>query len=226
MFMKVFDRASLLGRIGVAASDDLLHWRYDRIVLSEPFDLGYPHVVEDAGDVYLLPDTETTQRVVLYRAEGFPHDWVHVADLLAGRPFRSPTVFRRDDHWWLFTQTHEDHTDPVLRLYHAGTLTGPWQEHPASPVVRGDSPVVRPAGRVIEHDGQLLRLGRFHANEHATQVCAARITKLSPTEYAEEPMVNRPVMQTEPGSWMSNRLHHLDIHSLPEGRYVSSIDAR
>lgn len=44
MFFEVMNQDSDRGEIGLALSDDGIHWEYSQIVLVEPFHLSYPHV--------------------------------------------------------------------------------------------------------------------------------------------------------------------------------------
>lgn len=226
MLMEVFNRRRGLGEIGLATSaDDGRSWDYDRIVLREPFHLSYPHVFQHGDDVFLVPETEAAESVRLYRATGFPHGWKHESDLVTGHRFRDPTVFSRDGRWWLFTETGEGWTDGVLRLYHAERLTGPWHEHPASPVVEGDARITRPAGRVVEHDGALLRFTQDCSEQYGKRVYAARITRLSSLEYTEEPLLDKAVLEgSGTTGWDGDRLHHLDLHQLRDGRWFAAVD--
>ena len=224
MFMEVLNRRRDLGEIGLAVSDDGRSWRYDGIVLREPFHLSYPLVLEDAGEMYLVPETEAAGAVRLYRAVRFPSQWAHAADLLTGRPFRDPTLFRHDGRWWMFTETGVHWQDGVLRLYHAERLTGPWQEHPDSPVVDEDARIARPAGRVIQHDGGLIRFAQDCSRQYGKRVYAVRITELSTLHYAEEPLLDGPVLEGSGAGWDGNRLHHIDLHRRADGTWLAAVD--
>lgn len=58
--------------IGLATSSDGFSWSYQRIVLSEPFDLAYPYVFKWEGTYYLIPETYAMNQVRLYKATNFP----------------------------------------------------------------------------------------------------------------------------------------------------------
>lgn len=48
-----------------------------------------------------------------------------------------------------------------LEVWHAASPLGPWEPHPANPVANGDrSQGFRSGGRLVVHDGRLLRFGQ------------------------------------------------------------------
>ena len=61
MFFEVLNRRGLKGQIGLASSDDGRRWRYDRIVLDEPFHLEFPR-----AEVYLRLLAEVEHRPILH----------------------------------------------------------------------------------------------------------------------------------------------------------------
>jgi hypothetical protein len=57
LFFEVLDGRTSKGEIGHAESEDGRRWKYDRIVLTEPFHLSYPFVLRDGDDHYLIPES-------------------------------------------------------------------------------------------------------------------------------------------------------------------------
>jgi hypothetical protein len=103
MFFEVMNRQSRKGEIGVATSRDGLHWKYQQIVLAEPFHLSYPYVFGWENDYYMVPESFQAGAARLYRAVEFPTRWSFIGDLLTGPYFADSSVLRFDDRWWLFT---------------------------------------------------------------------------------------------------------------------------
>ena len=223
MLFEVDDWLARKGSIGLATSDDGLRWQYERIVLAEPFHLSYPFVFEADGDVWMTPESTQAAAVRLYRARRFPDEWEHVADLLTGEPFADPTPFRHDGRWWLFTETSGDRND-TLRLFGADRLTGPWQEHPASPVVRGDAVHARPAGPVIAADGRLVRVAQNCLPAYGTDVRGVEITRLTPTDYAEQPLAGPPLAAPGERGWNAWGMHHLAVAPSSAGSWLAATD--
>jgi hypothetical protein len=222
LFFEVMPRDHGVGVIGLAESDDGLRWAYRRVVLSEPFHLSYPHVFAWEGAYYMTPETLAPDCVRLYRARRFPEHWEPVAELVQGH-HADPTVFRADGTWWMFTCTppglHEN-----LRLYHADALTGPWSEHPRSPIIERDPHIARPAGRVVAWDRALLRFTQDCSPQYGLRVRAFRITALSRADYREESSGPRPVLEPGSDSWNACGMHHVDAHAHPEGGWIAAVD--
>ncbi len=62
--------------IGLARSRAGHHWSYDRVVLEEPFSLGYPYVFEADGQYYMMPETLELKEVCVFESHHFV--WVVV----------------------------------------------------------------------------------------------------------------------------------------------------
>ena len=223
MLFEVDDWLARKGAIGLATSDDGLRWRYERIVLAEPFHLSYPCVFEADGDVWMTPESTQAGAVRLYRARRFPDDWEHVADLLTGAAFADPTIVRHGGRWWLFTETSGG-DDDTLRLFSAAAFTGPWTEHPASPVVRGDATVARPAGPLIDCDDGLVRLAQNCLPAYGTDVRGFEILRLTGSEYAERPLPGPPLTGPSGRGWNARGMHHLAAARGPAGSWLAAVD--
>lgn len=222
MFFEVDNWRTWKGEIGLATSDDGLAWDYAGIVLAEPFHLSYPHVFAADGGIFMTPESSQAGAVRLYRARRFPVEWEHVADLVQGLPFADPTLLWHDGRWWLFAETSGG-SDDTLRLFHAASLTGPWEEHPASPIVRDDATCARPAGRIVRAAGRLVRFAQNCRPAYGTDVRACEITTLSTTEYAERPLASDAVLRAGTG-WNAGGMHHVDPVEIGPGRWLAAVD--
>ncbi len=139
MFFEVMNWQTGKGEIGCAFSRDARHWEYRQLVLIEPFHLSYPYVFEWDGDYYMIPETYQARSVRLYRAVAFPTTWRAVATLLHGPYYVDSSVCYYRGLWWLFTDGSQRMNNDTLRLFYSRTLTGPWHEHPRSPLVRSNA---------------------------------------------------------------------------------------
>ncbi len=212
------------GVIGHATSADGLRWKYDRIVLAEPFHLSYPHVFAAGPDVYMIPESRRAGAVRLYRADPFPDRWVFVKALLTGAPFADSSVFHRDGRGWMFTDASPRRGNDTLRLFHAADLEGPWREHPRSPVVRGDARVARPAGRVVSLPDRLIRLAQDCSATYGQSVRAIDVTQLTERHYREEEIPGGPLVGGTGRGWNRGGMHHVDAHPVAEGRWLACVD--
>lgn len=223
MFFEVMNWRNWKGEIGLATSSDGLTWRYEQIVLTEPFHLSYPYVFEADDGISMIPETSQAGAVRLYRATRFPTEWEYVGDLLQGRPFADASVVRHQNRWWLFAETSGDRND-TLRLYHADAVTGPWQEHPQSPVIQGDAENARPAGRIIAADGRLFRFAQNCRPAYGTDVRVREIVRLTTNEFVEQPLGTGPVLGPALAGWNAGGMHHVDPLPLAHSRWLAAVD--
>lgn len=124
-----------------------LGWRGKSVVLARPFHLSYPFIVEEKGEVFMIPESHRAGEIVLYHARKFPGDWVRETVLLMGIPGAEPSLIRCGDQWWMFfTIVGRDARDQrELHVAFAPRLTGPWQLHQQNPIVN-DRKGGRPGG--------------------------------------------------------------------------------
>ncbi len=224
MFFEVVNGETRKGEIGLATSPDARAWKYERIVLAEPFHLSYPHVFRWDGSYYMIPESSRDHSIRLYTADDFPYGWRLCETLLGGQPFCDSTPFRHADRWWMFTEINAELRFDTLRLYSAGDLSGPWEEHPSSPVVCGDAEIARPAGPVRSIDGRLVRFAQDCRDAYGVAVNAVEISKLSSTVYAERRLGNGPVLRASASGWNSAGMHHLDPHELDDREWIACVD--
>lgn len=222
MFFEVMNDISGKGEIGMAISRNGFNWEYQEIVLKEPFHLSYPCVFQDNGDFYMVPETLDAGSIRLYRAVSFPDDWVHVKDLVRGK-HADPSIFSFAGKWWLFAcpapKTHD-----VLSLYYANDLDSNWVPHPCNPIVTGNNRIARPGGRVLVHDGQLVRFAQDCYPTYGSRVRAFQITELTPTTYRETEAKETPVLVPGKGGWNVSGMHHVDVHLAENGKWLACVD--
>lgn len=210
------------GVIGLATSSDTQHWQYQGTVLEEPWHLSYPHVFEWQGGFYLLPETLGAACVRLYRAQSFPHRWQACADLLPGA-HADATPFYAHGRWWMFSCTRPQQHDR-LELFYADDLLGPWQAHPLNPLIEQDARRARPAGRVIEWQGRLLRFAQDCEPRYGSRVRVFEILQLSPTAYVEQEHPSSPILAPSGQGWNGRNMHHIDLHALAPGQWLACVD--
>lgn len=132
-------------------------WNLTRngVALRQPFHLSYPSLIEDGGDIHMLPEASRSGKLSLYRAERFPDQWQPVADLL-DIPAIDASVIRHDDRWWMFYALPGEDNRAMRELHvaHAPDLKGPWTRHAGNPV-RNGLDASRPGGTPFVHDGKI-----------------------------------------------------------------------
>jgi hypothetical protein len=219
LFVEVMNGRTHQGDLACAISQDGKHFRYDRIVLDEPYHLSYPYVFKAGDTFYLLPESHDAYGVWLYEAKDFPHAWVKGPRLLTGNYFDSSILFFQG-RWWIFTSDRND----MLHLFYADSLKGPYREHPRSPLIAGDYRIARCGGRVIPYNDHVVRFTQDCQGVYGQRVSAFEITRLTPTEYQERARPENPILKGSGRGWNSERMHHFDPHQLPDGSWIASAD--
>jgi len=222
MFFEVLDRESGKGVIGMARSESGAEWKYERIVLRENFHLSYPYVFEWQNQCYMIAETLGANGVYLYKAAAFPYRWSVTARLIEGQ-FADPSIVRFKDHWWLFVCSTPYRHD-TLRLYLADQLTGPWREHPRSPLVTADMTRARPAGRVLPFDDKLIRFAQDCVPQYGSRVRAFDILELTTKSYMEIENAASPILQGTGSGWNKSGMHNVDAQQQPDGTWLACVD--
>jgi hypothetical protein len=222
MFFEVMNALTGQGDIGLATSDNGLHWTYKQIVLDEPFHLSYPCVFKWNNEYYMIPEACQTYSIRLYKANKFPTEWVFFGKLITGDSFVDPSFFHHGGKCWIFTSLGND----ILKLYYSDDLTGPWLEHADSPVMIGNGNVARPGGRVITFDGTIVRYAQDDEPDYGNQVRAFMIDELTTSSYKEHEVNMSPILKATGAGWNSEGMHHIDPHQTEGGRWIACVDGR
>ncbi|MEJ2541244.1 MAG: hypothetical protein P8188_14965 [Gemmatimonadota bacterium] len=222
LFFEVYNNRTAQGDLAVATSRSLRSWDYAGVVLDEPFHLSYPYVFESEGSYYMIPESFETNSVRLYRADDFPSRWSFVTTLVEGRDYVDNSIVFHDGRWWLFSSVTSNDT---LYLHSADSLTGPWTEHPESPIVTDDLHRSRPSGRITEYQGRLYRYTMDVAPPQGThRVMAYEITELTPTRYAERSAQDEPVLAPSGRGWNGQGMHQIDPVRVGPDEWVAAVD--
>ena len=226
LFFEVMDTDSNLGRIAVAMSRDGRSWEYQKIVLVEPFHLSYPCVFAHNGDYYMIPESHQAGAVKLYQAVNFPFEWKFVKNLVEGEILVDASPFCFAGNWWFFASGGDSSRwySQNLRLFYADDLLGAWREHPKSPLIKGNPHISRPAGRVLNLGGNIIRLAQDCDPTYGQSVRAFEVTRLSKTEYKERPVRRKPVLSASGAGWNAAGMHHIDARQAEDGRWFACVD--
>ncbi|MCA0016108.1 formyl transferase [Mesorhizobium sp. B292B1B] len=176
-------------------------------VLDLPYHLSYPFVFERDGEVWMVPESCANRTVDLYRATAFPGGWVKEATLLSDIIASDATLVEHGGRWWLFATVRDGGGafSDALHLWSAPDFRGPWTPHPKNPVLI-DIASARPAGRMVERDGQLLRPVQDCRRSYGAALGIARIVHLDLDGMSQ-------VVETilTPGAlWSGRKLHTLN----------------
>jgi len=177
------------GVISYLELDGTEHGFVPQVALARDFHLSYPFTFALDGQLFMVPETAAKRTVELYRAEEFPSQWTFEATLLTGVAGVDATIVTHAGKLWLFVNVkeHGAHYSEELCIFFADSLTGPWTSHWLNPVV-SDVRSARPAGRIFERDGMLIRPGQDSSRGYGRAVVLNRIDVLSEDDYRETPI--------------------------------------
>lgn len=219
MWYMFFEVVSDQGDIGFASSLDGIKWKYEGLVLDEPFHLSYPYVFEYEDTYYMIPETGESHEVRLYKATAFPRGWTFQQKLLDGS-YADPSILHHAGVFYLFASQGAD-----LTLHMASELTGPWVLHPASPIVKDNKQISRQAGRIIEFNGRLVRFAQDCTESYGKQVMVLEILDLSPSSFSEREIDENPLLTASGYGWNRDGMHHIDLHGT-EDHWRACVDGK
>ncbi len=168
----------------------------------------------------MIPESFEAESIRLYRALDFPTKWEFVKELRTGEQYVDSSVFRFRDLWWMYTSAT---ANDILRLFYAELITGPWVEHPHSPIVSGDPSIARPGGRVVVFDGRVVRYAQDCRREYGGRLRAFEIVELTTSTYGEVEAEEDPIQRST--RTRQKRIHHIDPHPIAEGRWLACGDS-
>ena len=186
-------------------------------VLERDYHLSYPFLIEEDGELFMIPETADNATVELYRCVEFPHKWKLERVLVEGLKCADATLHREHDRWWMFTTATRPGGADIndeLHLFSAERLLGDWKPHRGNPV-KSDVRSARPAGRLFRRGDALYRPGQIGAPIYGAGIALHRVERLTPDEYLERED-RRIVPATEP---------FLGIHTINRAGDLSVADA-
>ena len=187
-------------------------------VLERDYHLSYPFLVEQDGELYMIPESGRNRTVEVYRCVDFPLRWRLERVLLDGVRLVDATFHRGEDRWWMFANAAAGGSrmfDDELHLFHADRLLGEWKPHLRNPV-KSDVRGARPAGQLFWRNGALLRPAQICVPRYGAGISMNRVLRLTPSEYAER-QVERVLPSAESGL--------LGIHTVNRAAELTVVDA-
>jgi len=187
--------------------------------LIEPVHLSYPSLIEDGGELYMLPEGYKSGGLTLYRCVRFPDAWEPVRQIM-DVPAIDATVVKHGEKWWAFYALPgpDDRAMRELHIAWADSLTGPWTPHAANPV-RSGFEASRPGGTAFVHDGALHLPVQDCSTTYGAAVNLLRIETLTPDAFAA-----RPVKRFEPTGLLAD--HEDGLHTLSGTGDITCVDVK
>jgi len=219
VFFELFNKTRDRGEIGVATSKDLCEWSYRGVVLSEPFHLSYPYVFKVNKDYYMVPESRQNREIRLYKATKFPNSWRMERVLKRGN-YSDPSLVFYKNRWWIFANL----APYGLAVFSSPSLDRKFIEHKQSPLYLGDSSRARPAGRILNIDGELYRFVQDNRGGYGRSVRMFRVIVLNKNEIKEEIVLPDPILSGTGSGWNGFGMHHISPERLADGTWVAAVD--
>lgn len=173
------DFIASLGKGVIAVAELLANGQLDsaRTVLEMPFHLSYPHILEEDGEFYLVPESQQSGRVDLYRSVEFPDRWVLDRTLLNFRAVDSSPFFD-DGRWWMTSSPRIVPGNAGLTyVWTAQSLRGPWKLSSHRPL-SSDVRTARGAGRIFRDRGRLIRPSQDGSRRYGRAISFSQLERL------------------------------------------------
>jgi hypothetical protein len=218
VFFEDYDYGTALGTIACAelAEDGALG--PVETVLAPGFHLSYPHLFEDSGEVFMIPESGANATVDLYVASDFPRGWKKVKTLLSGQAAYDTTLWVEDGIYWFFvTLEGRRGSRYQLLLFSADSLTGEWTLHPQNPI-GSDIRSARGGGPLFRAGGRLVRPAQDCSRAYGGGLVFEEIVTLNPREYR-----SAPLGRIDPGAFPNQR-HMIGAHTYSRAGGFEAID--
>jgi len=131
-------------------------------VLTENFHLSFPFIFEYDNQIYMCPETHEIKEIRLYKCIDFPHKWKYETTLIKNISAVDNIIFKRNNIWWLLTNTDTNELDhnSELSIYYSnnGPVTENWKPHSLNPIYV--NPDKARNGGLINHKENIYRVNQ------------------------------------------------------------------
>ncbi len=154
-------------------------------VLEREYHLSYPFLVEDNGQLYMVPETAGNRTIAIYRCVDFPRKWRRERVLVDGLVAADATLHHAEGRWWMFANVAANGAEihDELHVFTSEQLLGDWKPLARNPV-KSDVRGARPAGKLFAQGGRLYRPAQICAPLYGAGIALQRVARLG-DDYAE-----------------------------------------
>lgn len=159
-----------------------------KTVLETDYHLSYPFLIEDKGDLYMIPETSENRTIELYKCTKFPDQWSKINVLMNNVEAVDATVFYHGGKYWLFCNMKENegasNLDELFLFYSDNLVSENWVSHPQNPIV-SDVKKSRPAGKLFIFNERIYRPSQNSKKRYGYGMKIHEVIALSETTYQE-----------------------------------------
>ena len=162
---------------------------YTKKIIEEKYHLSYPHVFKFNSEYYMFTESLENKTINLYKSSSYPTDWKFEKYIFSDIQAVDPTLIKHNGVWWLFVNQRKNSYESIqdeLYIYYSDDPTSTnWSSHKLNPVV-SDVRTSRPAGKIINHNGKLIRPSQNSQKRYGYSLNFMEIIKLNTYEYEEQ----------------------------------------
>ena len=201
--------------IAYAKSTDGLNWKYQKKIIAEPFHQSFPLIFEKENEVYILPESNESNKILLYVAKEFPGKWELDTVLFSGKRLVDTIFLEKDSIYYWFTT---DLDTKELLLYYSAGLKNEWIEHPCSPI-SNDRKKIRNAGAIYKENGKTYRFSQDSNGGYGAAINMYEIENIDTLTY-KEVVVKEPLL-FKSSDGIKDAIHHLSILNEEKGKLIA-----
>jgi len=208
------------GFISVIEMDDKGKYKDPVKILERDYHLSFPFIIEDNGEIYMIPESKQNKNIQLYKCIDFPYKWDLETILMDNVGAVDTVIIEKDNKYWLFTNMIANEgasfIDELYLFSSDSLVSNQWKSHPLNPIV-SDVKNARMAGRLFTINNILYRPSQNCSNHYGYGVQINQVLELTENRYKE-----KIVDSLFPD--FDDRIK--SIHSLSVLRDISIIDAQ
>jgi hypothetical protein len=183
-----FENFNMENKTGSISCIEIKNNQYNFLgrVISEKFHLSYPFVYKYDKNLYMIPDSSTSNSIRLYKCIDFPLKWEYQYDLISNIDTSDSIIFKYNDRYWLFTNPDPNcknmHESQLNCYYSESPISSNWTPHDCNPIAFKNGG--RNGGFLYN---ELIRVGQnYKFNEYGTSLSLYKIIALEKNDYKEE----------------------------------------
>lgn len=186
MFYEAFNKRKGLGEIGVAKviNNKIVD---HKVILKESFHMSYPFVFNMNDKIYMIPETSSIKKLLLYESVRFPDKWRLKKVLMENVEFSDATILKHRDKLYLFVSkvlSPIPYKDELLLFNLEKNFR--LMPHECNPII-SDNEFSRPAGRILKCKNRLVRVSQDCSNgEYGKAIKFNEIISLTADNYKEK----------------------------------------
>jgi hypothetical protein len=208
------------GHISVFEIDESGNISSPKKIIEKNYHLSYPFLIEDDGELYLIPESSGNKKIELYKCIEFPYKWKQELILMDNVIAVDTTIFKQNNKYWLFTNIKENKgsskNDNLYLFYADRLVTNNWTPHPQNPII-SDMKRARSAGNIFKYNNRLYRPSQDCSKHYGYGIKISQILTLNEDIYEDA-----EVSSIYPG-WEKKLI---STHTLNSTEKLTIIDAR